>query len=278
MADHVRLAFPLPAGAGRPGEDAAPPVALLSLAAAGDMRYVEAVENPRRTAFFRAIGIDPAKVLGTELRHTRRVLVRQKNGERVFGPVRTGDAVRGSYDGILAEDGFAASITVADCMPIWIWDPHSGVFGVLHSGWKGTGILAVAVRALEELYGSPPGGISVILGPAIGTCCYPVPRERAEGFALEFGPDAVAESDGLPRLDLRAANIGMAKKLGLGALLSLDACTSCDPRLGSFRREGPTSFTRMVALAAGPSVFAVDGSPSPSGAIGVGLVPGVDPR
>jgi len=219
------------------------------------MRYLEGVDNPRRSAFFSHLGLDPASVRGTELYHTRRVLLESGDASRLAGPVPSGAGAElppeGSHDGILLCDAAkAACITVADCMPIWLLDGHSGSFGVLHSGWKGTGILAVALRSLAGEFGSPPEAISVILGPAIGACCYAVPRERAEAFAREFGDGAVREEGGRTMLDLRAANVALARSLGIGALLSVEACTSCDPRLGSFRREGAQAFTRMAAVAA----------------------------
>lgn len=89
----------------------------------------------------------------------------------------------------------------------------------------------------------------VILGPSIGSCCYEVPPERATRFAREFGEDSVERRDGSIRLDLRRANIALARRLGLGAVLSIESCTACDPRLGSFRREGAAAFTRMLAVA-----------------------------
>jgi len=234
------------------------PEACLSLAAWGDMRYLEGVDNPCRSAFFSYLGLDPAALRGTELYHTRRILLEGRNGMELAGPDPAEAGPAASHDGILLRDpAKAACITVADCMPIWLLDRHSGSFGVLHSGWKGTGILAVAVRSLAEEFGSRPESISVILGPAIGACCYAVPTGRAEAFAREFGPEAVREEGGRIRLDLRAANLALALRLGLGALLSVEACTSCDPRLGSFRREGPEAFTRMAAVAA----FLPAGSP-----------------
>ena len=225
------------------------PEACLSFAPWGDMRYLEGADNPRRSAFFSHLGLSPSAVLGTELLHTRRILFEGRRGMELAGPDQAVPAT--SHDGILLRDAAkAACITVADCMPIWLLDRHSGSFGVLHSGWKGTGILAVAAHSLAEEFGSPPEAISVILGPAIGACCYAVPPERADAFAAEFGAEAVREEGGRTMLDLRAANIALALSLGIGALLSVEACTSCDPRLGSFRREGPEAFTRMAAIAA----------------------------
>jgi copper oxidase (laccase) domain-containing protein len=211
------------------------------------MRFQQGVANPRRSSFFASLGLEASAVLGAELHHTRRVLFSGAGSELLFGPPAEEDW----HDGILVEGGGrAACVTVADCMPIWLLDTSSGIYGVLHSGWAGTGILAVAVEALAELRATPPGAISAILGPAIGVCCYAVPAERASAFEAEFGPGAVQSRDGRHWIDLRATNIALARRLGLGALLSIEACTSCEGGLGSYRRQGPASFTRMAALCA----------------------------
>ena len=149
---------------------------------------------------------------------------------------------------MLSDPGLAAAVTVADCMPIWMLDRGSGAFGILHSGWRGTGILAAAVRGMAERFGSRPSTIAVVLGPAIGPCCYSVSEERALRFAAEFGGESVLWRGDSHFLDLRKANISMAERAGIGDLLSIEACTSCDARLGSFRRQGATSFTRMLAV------------------------------
>lgn len=213
---------------------------VISLQSEGDMRYIPDIVNANRVKFFSSLGLAREKVLGVELAHSRNVLFPEGNGNGAS-----------AADGILIKDpSYAASVTVADCMPIGIFDRSSRIFGVLHSGWKGTGILETAVRELGRRHCSPPQAISVILGPAIGACCYAVPEERARAYASEFGPESMIQRGGRFFLDLRAANVSLARRLGVGALLSVDACTSCDERLGSYRREGPGRFTRMVAVAA----------------------------
>jgi len=157
------------------------------------------------------------------------------------------DTVQGA-DGILCRSEYLVpSVTVADCMPIWLFDRDSGFFGVLHSGWQGTGILREAVRALEERFGSRPSSMAIILGPSIGSCCYAVPPDRAIFFAERFGPESVLEIAAGLSLDLRAANLGIARSLGIGAALSVEACTACHAGFGSYRREGSACYTRMAA-------------------------------
>jgi YfiH family protein len=238
-AGSIRLRFP-EAGPGAPE-------AILSLRSEGDMRFDRDTANPNRERFFRALGVDPAAVLGLELAHSRNVLFPADADDHLR--LQDEAASAGGSDGILlARPGLFAAVTVADCMPIWILDRASGAFGVLHSGWKGTGILQTATRLLEERFGSRGSSISAILGPAIGKCCYAVPAERALAFAAEFGEEAAPTVGGKRRIDLRAANISLARRLGIGAVLSIESCTCCDERLGSYRRCGGGNFTRMVAV------------------------------
>jgi copper oxidase (laccase) domain-containing protein len=131
-------------------------------------------------------------------------------------------------------------------MPIFVYDPDSGAYGLLHSGWKGTGILAEAIGLMGRLYGSRPGNLSVTFGPCIGSCCYVVDEERARAFESEFGSAAVDRPDGRPRLNLVEANRALADALGVVDPAIAGSCTCCDGRFGSFRRQGPSSFTRMA--------------------------------
>ena len=235
----LALAFP---GAGTAGPE---PLALLSFASEGGMGFGDPQGAANRDRFLRSSGIDPALALGMRLSHSRNVLFPSRGEDPAALALEAGGA-----DGLVLRDpALAATVTVADCMPIWILDRESGAFGVLHSGWRGTGILDAAVRALVERYGSAPASMAVILGPAIGPCCYSVPEGRAAEFAAEFGGTCVRrEAEGAWRIDLRAANLSLAERAGVGSLLSIEACTSCDPRLGSYRRQGAASFTRMLAV------------------------------
>jgi hypothetical protein len=220
------------------------PMALLSFASAGDMKFGDPRSAGNRERFLRAVGMDPARVHGLELAHSRNVLFPSR-GEAASELARDS----GGADGIVLDDEeFAASVTVADCMPIWILDRGSGAFGLLHSGWRGTGILAVAIRAMAARLGSEPSSMAVILGPAIGPCCYEVAGERAARFSAEFGADGVRRRGASAYLDLRSANLSIAERLGVGQLLSVESCTSCDGRLGSYRRQGGAAFTRMLAV------------------------------
>ncbi len=172
------------------------------------------------------------------------------------------DKISGTLaDGIITADkNFMPVVTVADCMPIFLFDKATETFGIVHSGWKGTGIAAEAVLLMCKNHGARPENISVILGPHIRECCYIVNAERAEYFKTEFTPDCVQELEeggkcfaggrGLPvkwnngdgklyRLSLEKANLAVLKKCGIPFenINVIKECTCCNQIFGSNRRE-----------------------------------------
>jgi YfiH family protein len=209
---------------------------LISLKRAGNMSLGE---TGRRDAFFRALGIAPARVLALRQVHSQRVLA---EGEIARGEPPEADGI------IAADPGAVLTVTVADCLPLFIVDRRTGARGLLHSGWKGTGIAAAAIARMTALYGSRPSDIGVLIGPGIGSCCYDVPRERFELFRGRFGSGAVAQRRGRTYLDLRRANVGLLAASGVADVTVVADCTACTPELASFRALGSAGYIGMVAV------------------------------
>ncbi|MCX8013534.1 MAG: polyphenol oxidase family protein, partial [Rectinema sp.] len=201
------------------------PRAIMSLRNAGDMKFSPGFESDTRRSFLTSLSIEPERLAGIELKHGRNVAFIESHEELAALVAHN----TSGFDGIVTRNPrLVPSVTVADCMPIWIFCRHCGAFGILHSGWKGTGILAVAVHEMERNYGCTPDNIHLILGPAIGACCYQVDLQRAMQFSNEFGPQAIKarqEPGSTFYLDLRAANLGLAKRLGITNVANIEICT-----------------------------------------------------
>jgi len=213
----------------------------LSLAAAGDMDLSRRAELPWRSRLFTALGVAPDRVRAVRQVHSRTV-IRVDGSEAADGPFVEADGMVSDRPDLLL------TVTVADCLPILLADPRTGGFGLVHSGWKGTGIVVEAARTMARVFGSRAADIAVTIGPGIGPCCYTVPEDRHRLFRADFGDRAVQRGlDGSFRLDLRAANVALLEREGVGHVSIVSDCTSCDPLLGSFRRQGP-GFTRMLAF------------------------------
>jgi YfiH family protein len=84
--------------------------------------------------------------------------------------------------------GLPLVIRVADCGPVFFYDPVRRAIAVAHSGRKGTegNITAQTIRTLQEKCGSRPEDLIVQLGPCIRPPHYEVP------FAAEIGNQARA--------------------------------------------------------------------------------------
>lgn len=212
--------------------------------------------NPLRNRWLELHGFDPARtVLRTQV-HSRRIVTP--------GPVID---FEDRADGTASVDpALALAVTVADCMPIAVWDPAVGAFAMLHSGWKGTGILAAALELFSARWGSDLRSVEVVLGPCIGSCCYPVDQERAGEYRAEWGEESVVRADdGSVRLDLRAANRSILRRYGIDRITDVPLCTSCMGELGSYRRQGKERFVRMLAVIGGPAHHEAERSTSHEG-------------
>lgn len=208
----------------------------MSLLAAGSMRFRWNERNENRTTFLSRLSSGGYESVPLELIHSH----------QVYAVASAAETAGKQGDGLITRNRtLIPVITVADCMPVFLYDPVSRVFGVLHSGWKGTGIAVEALRLASSLYGSQARDFRVVMGPHIHRCCYHIDRERAAYFAEHFTPACVQETEGGFCLSLAEAN--RAALLNAGVLQEhiavSDECTCCTKlpdgsfKFGSFRRE-----------------------------------------
>jgi YfiH family protein len=220
----------------------------ISLEAAGDMALSRESLLPSRSRLRERLGVECDRLYGARQVHSQRVLVVEGQSSAEVAVVEADGLPTRREEAVL-------SVTVADCLPIWLADRRTGAFGIVHSGWRGTGIVAEAILLLRSRFGSRPGEITAVIGPGIGACCYTVPPDRAALFRERYGAAAVIPDAAHPRLDLREANLVLLREAGVEDILVITDCTSCSPRLGSFRRQGPGEYTLMLAwIGRGPAV------------------------
>lgn len=239
----------------------------LSLKAAGSMRFRWNETNPNRAEVFRTLSgavseqnrSNEGKIVPVQLNHTH----------IVYNVKNAGDTQDKIGDGIITVNReLIPTVTVADCMPLYIYEPETGVFGIVHSGWKGTGIVADAIKLAEKDYGARAQKFCVVIGPHIRACCYIVNEERAKWFSENFTPDCVTplepgvevswNSGGGPlyRLSLEKANLAALRTAGVPAqnIWIHSACTCCTKKNGSFIYG---SNRRETAVAGRPDQFTV---------------------
>src|SRR5207248_1117522 len=138
-------------------------------------------------------------------------------------------------DAVVAlEPGIAASVRVADCVPVLLFAPERGIGAAVHSGWRGTrlSIAGRGVRALQHVAAANPRTILAAIGPSIGRCCYAVSSDLADKFRALFGPEAADDPAHVehPHLDLRRCVEGALLSAGVRPerIEQVAGCTSCD--------------------------------------------------
>lgn len=137
--------------------------------------------------------------------------------------------------------GVVLAVLVADCLPVMVADPRTGVRGVAHSGRIGTElqVAAALVARMAEL-GAAPERCVALLGPAICGGCYEVGAELRAQVARS-APEAACETrEGTPGVDMRAAVTAQLRRAGVADIRHDDRCTRESPELYSHRRDGRT--------------------------------------
>lgn len=156
-------------------------------------------------------------------------------------------------DGMLSDRSeIFFTVTVADCLPIWIVDSEIGVVGILHAGWRST-VSGIMGEALEILLaqGSALRKTHVVIGPGLQKCCFEVGIEVLEALHDAY-PDVtrfvVSRHHNRWYVDLVALNVIQARKYRLGRhqIHPIRVCTRCNPHLFYSHRLGDKE--RMLAF------------------------------
>lgn len=158
---------------------------------------------------------------------------------------RTGQSPRADA-AVRLRAGVAASVLVADCLPVLLAAPEGRGVAAAHAGWRGlcAGVLERSAARLAERCRCDCEQLQAWLGPAIGPAHFEVGAEVREAFAAHssaalraFVPGArpgkwMADLFALARMRLLGAGLAPESILGGGI------CTVSEPSLYySFRRD-----------------------------------------
>jgi len=192
------------------------------------------------------VGDDPAAVeanrerLRAELGVERVAWMEQVHGRTATVVDGTETAPAEATDALVtATPGLPVAVLVADCVPVLLGDPRTGVVAAVHAGRVGArvGVLPAALKAMSEA-GAAMRDIEVLLGPAICGACYEVPAEMAVDVDRHLPGSATRTRDGRPGLDLRAGLWHQLAEAGVGKVGVDPRCTVEDKSLFSYRRDG----------------------------------------
>jgi YfiH family protein len=148
-----------------------------------------------------------------------------------------------------SEPGALLTITVADCVPVYLAAPGKGTVALLHAGWRGIagGMLEKGLRLLAQRAAVRAGDVVMHCGVGICGTCYEVGYEVSD--ALGISREAAVE--GL-RVDLRGVLARQAEALGIRDVTVSSWCSAHDrERFFSHRASGGRD-GRMLAYVGWP--------------------------
>lgn len=194
------------------------------------------------------VGLDGAAVALLSQVHGRDVLFASAGGL-----IGDGDAL------VTDRAGLLLAVRVADCVPVLVAvvdaDGLARAVAAVHAGWRGlaAGVIPAAVSALRGRGPWPGGAATRVLasvGPCIGADAYEVGADVIEGIGVRVPRDCFARPGWRPghwQADLGAAAAWQLHDVGVDAVEVNPWCTSQDPALHSFRRDGAAA-GRLAAV------------------------------
>jgi len=202
------------------------------------------VARQNRKKFFSALDVSSSSAVRAELVHGNKVVI-----------VRTRDAGSeiAKTDGLITGDkNLFLSVTIADCLPIFIYDPVNKTISLIHASWRGLKkeILSVAIKKLIDGYQSKTENLIIGIGPGISRCHFEVKDDVLSHFK-SFLPETLESRNGKRFLDLKQIAKLQLQELGVQEknIAVNPFCTYCQKdKYYSYRRDKPKSIEAMVAV------------------------------
>lgn len=185
-----------------------------------------------RERFFKRLEIEKYPRTEAHLIHRSRVEVADSYPQNI--------SVLGA-DGLLSSrKNLFLSLTVADCLPLFLFNPQKEIIGLIHGGWRSLAqnILGRAIKKSTEEFNSDPQNFLGGIGPGISKCHFEVGKEVWDKFE-PFFPQAAAEDNPM-FLDLKkVAQIQLIRAGVKKENIEISPeCTYCrSDKYFSFRRD-----------------------------------------
>ena len=196
----------------------------------GNMREVE-----NRAPVFEQLHIPPERMLHFHQIHSTHIVqlsTAQAAQAHASAPLVDADAWLFSP----FPAGWGATITTADCVPLFLWDQSGTHAALAHCGWRGV-VAGLPHKTAQLLLTNHPSlHLCAWIGPHIQSCCF----EVQEDVATQVPSDCIVHREGKTFIDLTAQITHQLIKAGLRAadIKASPACTCSDAaNFFSWRRD-----------------------------------------
>lgn len=159
----------------RHGGVSLPPFDSLNLGLYTEDNFNHVREN--RIRFFEDLGFTEGQVVGSFQIHEDRILTAHE-------PKQYQD-----YDAVIStEKNLLITVTIADCVPILIYDSKNKAIAAIHAGWRGTDaeIIRKTLAKMNYKYGTLGQDCFAYIGTCIDECSFEVGKVVAQKFEDKF--------------------------------------------------------------------------------------------
>jgi polyphenol oxidase len=199
---------------------------------------VEPSIRQNRDNYFEKVGINPRATIAGGIAHGINVAA--------VGASEAGEYLTDTDGLITSAPGIFLTVTAADCLPIFCYDPAHEAVGMFHASWRCliAGILENALQTMKDNFSSRPEDLIFVIGPHIGVCHYEVGEEVAD----RFSPSRVVNRDGKLFVDLGGEAEDRLRFSGVKNITVSQECTYDNPeKFYSARRDKDDPIKGMVA-------------------------------
>lgn len=216
----------------------------ISLRSDGSMKLNNQNDSvANRQKFLKKISLNPNNIVSAELAHGNRVAI--------VGNDDLGTTIPQTDSLITNQKGIFLSITVADCLPIVLYNEQQQLIALLHAGWQGLDkeIIKEAVSKIKKEFQINPESLSAYIGPGIETCHYEVKKDLVDKFSTY---DATKNRNGKYFLNLKKIAKKQLINLGIKSanVKTSSVCTYCQSdKYFSFRKDKTRPVQAMMVVA-----------------------------
>lgn len=208
----------------------------------GSMKLAGNNENnlKNRKIFFTKAGIDPVDVVSALLANGSEAQIIENRKNKIITGI---DAL------VTSKKNLYLSITVADCVPVFFYEPRKKIIGIVHAGWRGIigNIIGNTLETIKKLDGNI-NELEVFLGPGINACHFEIKEDVVDKFAIYSS--YIIKRDNKIFVDLKGMLRKQLLKCGIEEdnIENNDDCTFEHKRYFSNRRDKPQVIEAMIAV------------------------------
>lgn len=212
-----------------------------SMKLTGELQKDKAIVKNRET-YFSKENIPKEQIVSAGLVHRNKVEIVNKShaGQKIP-----------NTDGLVASAAnLFLTLTVADCFPIYFYEPFSKVIGLAHAGWRSIvkSIIPNVINIMVKDCSAEADKVLVGVGPGIQNCHFEVQEDILADFNQYS--TSIIKRDNKIFIDLQSIIFQQLRETGVQDIniQSCDMCTYClKDNYFSYRRDKPEIIQTMVA-------------------------------